>query len=70
MTIQRKRCIIGGVGASNEIEFVVNLKAKESLCRLASRSKRVWLFKSKNSSKGAICVPLGLYARFLVSFSN
>lgn len=68
--MQRRQCIIGGVGGSNEIEFVLNFQPTVNLCSLARRSERVWLFKSNNSPKGVICAPFGLCARFLVYFSH
>lgn len=67
--MQRRECIIGGVGADSEISFNISLQPIELMFNMARRSKRVWLFKVVNSnSQGLICFPLAMYARFLAYF--
>ncbi|CAK9328767.1 unnamed protein product [Citrullus colocynthis] len=60
-------CIIGGIRAPNQIQFIINLSPPEAFYHIASQTKRIWFFKTCNSTKGLITAPLGLNGR-LVSF--
>lgn len=69
--MQRRQCIIGGVAASDEVVFVISLQPMTIFCNLARRLRRVWLFKSSDSTtRGVVAAPLGLYARYVAYFSD
>ncbi|XP_022958855.1 uncharacterized protein LOC111460009 [Cucurbita moschata] len=70
LTEERRQCIIGGVAASDEVVFVISLQPMTIFCNLARRLRRVWLFKSSDSTRGVIAAPLGLYARYVAYFSD
>ncbi|KGN45689.2 uncharacterized protein LOC101219791 [Cucumis sativus] len=61
------RCIVGGVRAPVQVQFIITMSQPNAFFHFASQSKRIWLFKEVNSTKGIITAPLGLYGR-LVSF--
>ncbi|KAA0039744.1 hypothetical protein E5676_scaffold266G003150 [Cucumis melo var. makuwa] len=67
ITPQDGQCIIGGIRPPNEVQFIITMSQPDAFYHFASQSKRIWLFKEVNSTKGIITAPLGLHGR-LVSF--
>ncbi|KAE8646781.1 hypothetical protein Csa_005116, partial [Cucumis sativus] len=67
ITPEDGQCLIGGVRAPNQVQFIITMSQPDAFYHFASQSKRIWLFKEVNSTKGIITAPLGLYGR-LVSF--
>ncbi|XP_023549342.1 uncharacterized protein LOC111807724 [Cucurbita pepo subsp. pepo] len=70
LTQEDGECLIGGITAPNHMEFIINLSPIEAFYSMAHRSKRVWLYKSMQTTKGVIIFPLGLYYRFVAYFYN
>ncbi|XP_011652354.1 uncharacterized protein LOC101206630 isoform X2 [Cucumis sativus] len=69
-TILSPQCIIGGLRAPDEVEFVITLGPQEVFNHIASQTKRVWFFKQCNSNRGLITAPLGLNARLVAFFCD
>ncbi|KAL4015102.1 hypothetical protein IC575_027331 [Cucumis melo] len=65
---QNGQCIIGGIKAPNQVQFILTLGPSEVFNHIASQTKRVWFFKQCNSNKGLITAPLGLNGRLVACF--
>lgn len=65
--VQERKCIIGGLAAGDEIQFLIPFSFHSFYFELTNWSKRIWLFKSTNSWS-MITAPIGLYVRYSIYF--
>ncbi|XP_038876014.1 uncharacterized protein LOC120068348 [Benincasa hispida] len=70
LTPQDGQCLIGGVRAPNQIQFIITLAPAEVFYHIAGEAKRIWFFKAFNSTKGVITAPIGLNGRLVAFFCD